>query len=286
MLYDDSCQLGAGLSASRRAWERVSLHELGKTLNKQNLTIMKKTLIALFALTGVASAALTEIADMEELIVGMTTVGTVGTVDGYNQTVYTLDGAYVGGTNEDVLNALNGTSGVITFAGWINLAGDATQYNTLVGWGASGTGFKFGVKDDDLFYVTKNVKETVKDFSIAKGEWTMIALQYNVTNKNFRLTATTTDGQYYTVSDNTTMNAVTVNEFAIGSANGNATSGSENFDGMLSGFKVFTSTGYENNSTIAAALGAAPVLIPEPTTATLSLLALAGLAARRRRASR
>jgi len=28
MLYDDSCQLGAGLSASRRAWERVSLHEL------------------------------------------------------------------------------------------------------------------------------------------------------------------------------------------------------------------------------------------------------------------
>ena len=37
MLYDDSCQLGAGLSASRRAWERVSLHELRKNLNNQFL---------------------------------------------------------------------------------------------------------------------------------------------------------------------------------------------------------------------------------------------------------
>lgn len=28
-------QLGAGLSASRRAWERVPLHELSKTINNQ-----------------------------------------------------------------------------------------------------------------------------------------------------------------------------------------------------------------------------------------------------------
>ena len=55
MLYDGACQLGAGLSASRRAWERVSLHELSKTLNKQNLTIMKKTIIALLALSGVVA---------------------------------------------------------------------------------------------------------------------------------------------------------------------------------------------------------------------------------------
>ncbi len=107
---------------------------------------MKKTLIALFALTGVATAALTEIADMEELIVGMETVGTVGKADGYNQTVYTLDGAYIGGTNADVLNALNGTSGVITFAGWINLASDAKQYNTLVGWGRAEPGSNLASK--------------------------------------------------------------------------------------------------------------------------------------------
>ena len=244
---------------------------------------MKKTLFALFAMAGIASAALTEIADMDDLVLDMNDVGQVATVPGYNQTVYTLDGAYINGTDEAVLNALNATSGVVVFAAWINLDSSATEYNTLVGWGAHGTGFKFGVKGDDLFYVTKGVKEHVKEFSIKKGEWTMIALQYNVANKQVRLTATTTDGQMYTIREELTMNAVKVNEFAIGSANGNATSSGENFDGMLSGFKVFTSTEFESNSAIATALGTAPKSIPEPTTATLSLLALAGLAARRRR---
>lgn len=82
------------------------------------------------------------------------------------------------------------------------------------------------------------------------------------------------------------MNAVTEEKFSIGSANGNATSGTENLNGMLSGFKVFTSEGFETNASVYTALGDAPTLLPtapEPTTATLSLLALAGLAARRRR---
>ncbi|MGN0868201.1 MAG: PEP-CTERM sorting domain-containing protein [Akkermansia sp.] len=248
---------------------------------------MKKTLITLLALsTGVASAALTEIADMDTLVQGMTAVGSPTTVDGYNQTVYNMNGgAYVNGTAEAVINALKGSTGVVTFAGWVNLDTAANQYNMLVGWGASGTGFKFGIKDDDLVYVTKNVTETVKNFSIAKGEWVMVALEYRTSDSAVRLLATPTSGQMYTVDSGLgTMNPVTVEKFSIGSANGNATSNDENLNGMLSGFKIFTSDGFENNAAVYTALGDAPtLLVPEPATATLSLLALAGLAARRRR---
>ena len=245
---------------------------------------MKKTLIALMALAGVASAALTEIATYDSLIGGMTTVGNITSSDEYDKPVYTFDNsAYIGGTNDAVVNAITSSTGTVIFAAWVNLATDASQYNTLVGWGESGKGFKFGIKDDDLFYVTKNVKETVKDFSIAKGEWTLITLQYKPSDKNVRVLATTVEGQYYGISDNTSMNTVTTEQFSIGSANGNATSSNENFDGMISGFKVFTADNFVGNTEIAAAMGPAPVLIPEPATATLSLLALAGLAARRRR---
>ncbi len=115
----------------------------------------------------------------------------------------------------------------------------------------------------------------------------MVALEYRLSDSAVRLLATTTAGQMYTVTSGLgTMNAVTEEKFSIGSANGNATSGGENLNGMLSGFKVFTSEGFETNASVYAALGDAPTLLPtapEPTTATLSLLALAGLAARRRR---
>lgn len=275
---------------------------------------MKKTIIALLALGGIASAALTEIADMEDLIAGTSTVSsttgtTVTTVAGYDQTVYSLSSddyntesrgaAWINGADTDVVNALTSTTGgVVYVAAWINLASDATQYNTVFGWGEQGKGFKFGVKDDDLFIVTKNRTEKVGNFSIKKGEWTLVAVGFDTAadaadENMFRIHATATDGQMYTYkwsdanSNNANMlymNTPGTLTYSIGSSNGNATSGAEDFDGMIAGVKVFTSTGFESNSTIAAAMGSAPTIaVPEPTSATLSLLALAGLAARRRR---
>lgn len=246
---------------------------------------MKATLIALMTLAGMASASsLTEIATMDTLVGSMSTVGTVATLDGYNQKVYSLDGAYINGTETSVVSALKGGSGVVTFAGWINLDSSAPQYNTIIGWGETGKGFKFGVKGDDLFYVTKNVKESVPDFAIPKGDWVLVALQYNTATKNVRLTGWNGDSTISAdVTDNTTMHAITVESFSIGSANGNATSGNENFKGMISGLKVYTSDDFVGADVIAEAVGTAPKYIPEPATATLSLLALAGFAARRRR---
>ena len=281
---------------------------------------MKKTIIALLALSGVASAALTEIADMEDLIAGTSTVsettGTkVTTVAGYDQTVYSLSSddynwvdnsvnktqsrgaAWINGANESVVNAITSTTGgVVYVAAWINLASDATQYNTIFGWGEQNKGFKFGVKDDDLFIVTKNRTEKTGNFTIKRGEWTLVAVGFNTAadatdEAMLRIHATSTDGQMYSYkwSDGTNGDILPMHTpgtltYSIGSSNGNATSGNEDFDGMIAGLKVFTSTSFETNPTIATAMGAAPTMtVPEPTTATLSLLALAGLAARRRR---
>ncbi len=240
---------------------------------------MKKyiTLIALLA-AGSTFAHAEQLATLSTLMSEGTTVGTVTDLSfnyAERDTVYSFDGAQVGLTDEQVVNTLAGNTGIIVIASWIKLDTNASQYNTIFGWGEAGTGFKFGTKNDDLFLVTKNVKESVKNFSIAKDVWTLVALQYNLENKQFRLTATEANGQFYTVTDNTVVNPVTTQQFSIGSANGNATSGNENFDGLIGNLTIYTVSGWQNNSDIYNVLGGAPTLIPEPSAFGL----LAGLGA-------
>ncbi|MEE1265453.1 MAG: PEP-CTERM sorting domain-containing protein, partial [Akkermansia sp.] len=71
--------------------------------------------------------------------------------------------------------------------------------------------------------------------------------------------------------------------FAIGS--GNSGNSREPFNGQIAGLTIFTSSSVIGGvNDVTKYMGTvAPVAIPEPATATLSLLALAGLAARRRR---
>ena len=269
---------------------------------------MKKTLIALMALAGVAMGAngdLTKLYDFDGIRNTSTGAGTMtsNTWD-YDRTVYDFQqgGRYVGISNETVTNILNGTdqNTCLTLAFWINSGYNNSQYQMLFGWGEGGKGLKFGLKDQDLCAVTKNVYEHYDSSSnIEKNQWNLVALTIKSTSITSTVdgeTTTTpaltmvlrdvTDNLTYQYSDKTYNAPQSAGStFSVLSADSNAAT--DTFKGLLSGVGIFTSTGNGTdvtNQAIATAMGAAPMLIvPEPATATLSLLALAGLAARRRR---
>ena len=266
---------------------------------------MKKTLIALMALASVAMGAngdLTLLYDFDALEATGKGTGTMtqNTWD-YDRTVYDVQGgrAYVGIEDSTVTNILNGTdqNTCLTIAFWTHSGYNNSNYQMLFGWGENQTGWKFGFDHRNLCGTTPG-RSDVKGGSVKSGEWVLIAATVKSTSITSTVEGTTTttpaltivlrdvtNGQVYDKGDVTYV-APTVagNTFSVLSANSNNVA--ENYKGLLSGVGIYTSTGDVNdvtNAAIATAMGAAPVLIPEPATATLSLLALAGLAARRRR---
>ena len=247
------------------------------------------------ALAGAAVGATPTTLMTWDEILGSVTIPTTGvTLDkSYSGKVYTFDGTKgMIGTSEKIGDALSATSGYITIAAWVSPgAVEATvygDYKSIFGWGEDKEkGLVFDLKDNDLNVTTKNVKENIfSDSNVTCGDtvtWTMVALTINIADKAARAYQGTADNWTNTAIG--TWNAPTNDVlFAIGAKNSN---GTENlFEGKIGAVTILSSDDYLTNAQIATALGAAPVAIPEPTTATLSLLALAGLAARRRRASR
>lgn len=226
-------------------------------------------------------------------ILGSVTIPTTGvTLDkNYSGKVYTFDGTNgMTGTSETIGNALSAASGYITIAAWVSPGavndGGYGDYKSIFGWGEdSGKGFVFDVRNNDLNVTTKNISENIfTNSNVTCGDtvtWTMVALTINIADKAAcAYQGTTVDS--WTDTAIGTWNAPTNDDlFAIGAKNANGTDNL--FKGKIGAVTILSSDGYLTNAQIATALGAAPVAIPEPATATLSLLALAGLAARRRR---
>ena len=256
---------------------------------------MKKTLIALLALAGMACGAdgdLTLLYDFQ----GIRNTGTgkgnliVNEAD-YNQTVFDMKDApiYQGITNTTMTNVFSGVDKTtcITLAFWVDPS--SANYQMLFGWGESGKGFKFGIDNDKLTGTTKDVSN-VGGGAIPEDGWSLIAVTYKAGSEAGKINitlrdATLGDNTKVWTSQNVSYNAPTdPTKFSILSAKSDGKE--QQFTGLLASVGIYSSTGNISdvkNSDILEAMGPAPVSVPEPATATLSLPALAGLAARRRR---
>ena len=262
---------------------------------------MKKTLITLMALAGVACGAngdLTQIYDFQGIRNTNTGAGNLieNTAD-YDRTVFDMKDApvYANITNTTITDILNGTdqNTCLTLAFWVNYNSAKGKQQMLFGWGENGTGIKFGIDNGAICGTTKDVASLTSG-TVTNDEWSLIAVTYKsgtTTVDNVETPCLTmilrdvSDDKTYLYS-NKTYNAPTTGGDVFSILSGSTKSHTEAYKGLLGGVGIFTSTGNVGdvtNAAIATAMGPAPVLIPEPATATLSLLALAGLAARRRR---
>lgn len=248
---------------------------------------MKKTLVTILALAGMASATdLTVLVTMDELIEGAAT-NTATKVEGMSVTTYDFgDGAYIGGITMEALNtALADNTQYITIAAWVKMD-DTNGVESIFGYGAQSNGFKFCTSDDGLQYTAKGVADKdIVDVNLTADTWTLVGISFKGGTDaadGAKYFAGTGNTNYYTRNlGGFSAPGATEKTFAIGS--GNSGNARETFNGQIAGLTIFTSNAViEGVDDVTKHMGkTAPV--PEPTTATLSLLALAGLAARRRR---
>ncbi len=244
-LYIFVSGLGAGLSASRRAWERVSLHEPLETLKNQFLLIMKKTIIALMALAGVAAA-----------------------------------------DSLTLTTTCNSETGVLT---WTENTGELTAWELSFDITATSISNLYifqAAKDKSAWLPTVDFWDSKIEFNqCEKGGADQLGKVSILANETASITLSfiadqSVTGEYvggtYSVSfkqgETTFSNSVEISSFTSERTLSDYS--------ISSGEPKFTT---DNRVTISNISLTQLNAVPEPTTATLSLLALAGLAARRRR---
>ena len=299
MLYISVSGLGAGLSASRRAWERVSLHEpQSHKLILTNIINMKKTIIGLLALGGFASAAITD---------GLQWAESFG--DGYSQAAtFTLKNAFyvengvgvAGGSHTDSRVWTTNTGGKFTNAFTFSFKlvdFDSANWNDALSMYSNGTtnGTNNSIQlqqngsGELMVYTDKftgsNVADNASNInlgSVASLKGKVLTLVFDATGTSNTLTAYVDGVANSDIITFTYAEGVTASTALTGFQFGAAFGGSRASDSVtLDDIAVW------NRALSAAEVASLPLTVapavPEPTTATLSLLALAGLAARRRR---
>lgn len=270
----------AGLSASRRAWEWVPLHEQLETLEKQNQTNMKKTLIALMALgTSVMADSIT--------------LSSTSTAGNYNSTTHgfflslssdELQITTPGVTLPDVL-ALDSIT--LKASNAANVGNNVTyglvvlgqNDNTVLGFSTStvtsaannDVTFAFtGIASEELLLTSK---DTYRFITVSSGVLDL----FTGSTKTYVYNA----GGTGAVSYETNANTVTISQGLTAPGLRWNYDTSASVDDCCAIFSSAIGTGKPEYSPVITNMTVN--IIPEPATATLSLLALAGLAARRRR---
>ena len=275
---------------------------------------MKKTLIALMALAGVAcgdtywnfeGGSYTSAGDAAYTgsatgtVTSVTTTVTTGSVLGNSATTALggslsfTDGSYLNVSNASALTAKLGTgsskTGDFTIMAYVNFSeivtNDGEKGYFFFGTGDSnGGGIALGVLANQTDYcpgsskidfLVKGQAHCVWDTTVAANEWNHLAFSYSSSSNEITLfvngvsVGTTSAGNSYGAPNNNTIH--------IGA--GSTNSGQDDFKGQVADLRIITGQALDAD----AVKWHAATLLPEPTTATLSLLALCGLAARRRR---
>ncbi len=262
---------------------------------------MRKIFISsLFMSVAVAmgETTLTTVATMDDLITKATSVTAERNTSYTNDTVYSFsnDKLITGIADETLSNVFFSGDQFVTVAAWIK-ADSLSNVQAIFSYGGQNTGIKFTLKNANLAMTTKGDWDFASGSqSVTAGEWTLVAFTLGAQNNsssNFRYYVSETDGSYTQNPLNGSGTPETWQhswkaasgedaKFAIGT--GNANSSREPFTGEIANLTIFTSSELANNSEIAKAIGAAPSLnVPEPATASLTLLALGAWVLRRRR---
>ena len=260
---------------------------------------MKKTLITLMALAGVAMAnsKVVEPAGLELQItdssIAWVNAGTTDVAKSLTSTSATLsNGSFT----------TNGADQIGDRMGWGNTNSTGMEMNTftltftadwtanaegasmLLAWGEGGTwGFGFGVGADGNWTVVQgqyNKPSTITLSGVAAVD-TDSAQEFTIIGRMEALTYTT-DGYQYTSPKGIYHIEAYVGETQVFGGSYGDSSDSIQFGQGYNPYIGFGAGVNGANATVMT-VSNATLYIPEPATATLSLLALAGLAARRRR---
>ena len=311
MLYNALSRFDVGISASHRTRERIP--PARAAINTKYIFInMKKTIIALMALAGVATAG-GELDTTNTLLFAFGTNGggnvdtklgsflgtdnlTYNIISTSNSAAYTTGenalkyadgstatgfayktGACVSGengrvttiTNADKVNKIFDTN---VMKGVDNYDGGVTFTLSGLTTGQSYTLYVFAARGNEYGGTEKSDTNTY-GFSAGAGSITAKILDYTLSN------SLVTQGYTTPTINNSSITAYTQSNDGVAQT-------SENWVLMSFDFKatdttvMFSASGGGCGNIAAVGLTTS---VPEPTTATLSLLALAGLAARRRR---
>ena len=262
---------------------------------------MKKTLIALMALAGVSfgdtywsfegttssAGDNAYVGKITNTVTMQNTTATTGSVLGNDSNInlgYTMkfeNKSYIQYDNASIVSQLAVGTGAsdftvmayVTFNSIPNGDNDSNVF--FFGTGTGHNGIALGVKDDGkIDFLVKGVNHYTWDVTPESGTWYHLAYAYDASANSVELFINGASKGSVTLGNYSSP----ANTIMIG-ASGNLADAMQKFDGQIAHLQIITGEALGADAVVQYASN----IIPEPTTATLSLLALCGLAARRRR---
>ena len=265
---------------------------------------MKKTLIALMALAGVAMA------DSAWTFDSMDVIGTTST----NASITIIDSGLIAGTQLGAITLTQSMGNAAYYAASsysylpdnldivksLGVSQDKQQSYTLMAYvkfddvagekyffgtgNSHNNGLGLGVQDGKVSFLTKTeAHNTGWNSTISANTWYHLAYAYDSTANSITLFVNGESKGAITLDDNCHGDGWGQPEGSLVFGAASGVQAQAAFAGAIAQLEIHDGVAMNAAQVIAAAAAPATPAIPEPATATLSLLALCGLASRRRR---